>query len=73
VSQTEGFSIGRKLVGFAILLAWLAAIIWLIKPVATLHSLEQVDGYPLYTMHYYGPYEQAISTANSLRGLLSAE
>jgi hypothetical protein len=27
--------------------------------VATLDSLEQVDGYPLYTMHYYGPYAQA--------------
>lgn len=28
------------------------------EEVATLGSLEQVDDYPLYTMRYYGPYEQ---------------
>jgi len=30
---------------------------------ATLNSLEQVDDYPLYTMHYYGAYEQRLSAA----------
>jgi len=59
-----------KLIGMAILLAWLAAIIWLVKPIATLNSLEQVDGYPLYTMHYYGSYEQALSTAEALGRLM---
>jgi len=29
--------------------------------VATLSSLEQVDDYPLYTMRYYGPYQQRAS------------
>ncbi|GAG47607.1 unnamed protein product, partial [marine sediment metagenome] len=28
------------------------------EEVATLSSLEQVDDYPLYTMHYYGAYDQ---------------
>jgi hypothetical protein len=72
VAKQRWFRISRKLMSIAILLAWLASITWLVKPVATLHSLEQIDGYPLYTMHYYGPYERAISTAESLRGLLSA-
>jgi uncharacterized protein YceK len=30
--------------------------------IATLSSLEQVDDHPLYTMHYYGTYEQSPST-----------
>jgi len=30
---------------------------------ATLNSLEQVDDYPLYTMRYYGAYEQGASSA----------
>lgn len=29
------------------------------EQVATLGSLEKVDDYPLYTMHYYGPYDEA--------------
>jgi hypothetical protein len=29
------------------------------EQVATLNSLEQVDDYPLYTMHYYGSYREA--------------
>ena len=29
---------------------------------ATLNSLEKVDDYPLYTMHYYGSYEQGASS-----------
>jgi hypothetical protein len=70
VTRRRWFRVSRKLIGIAILLAWLAAVIWLVKPVATLHSLEQVDGYPLYTMHYYGPYEQAMSTADVLGRLM---
>jgi hypothetical protein len=34
---------------------------------ATLSSLEQVDDYPLYTMHYYGTYPQRASSAESAR------
>jgi Linear amide C-N hydrolases, choloylglycine hydrolase family len=30
--------------------------------VATLNSLKQVDDYPLYTMHYFGPYAQGPSS-----------
>ena len=33
---------------------------------ATLSSLEQVDDYPLYTMRYYGAYEQRASSAESV-------
>jgi hypothetical protein len=58
--------------GVAILLVWLAAVVWLIQPVATLNSLEQVDDYPLYTMHYYGGYQRAMSTARFLESLLWA-
>ena len=37
---------------------------------ATLDSLEQVDDYPLYTMHYYGSYaERAASVEGSERGV----
>ena len=32
------------------------------EEVATLSSLEQVDDYPLYTMHYYGAYDQRVSS-----------
>ncbi len=32
---------------------------------ATLSSLEQVDDYPLYTMRYYGAYEQRTSSAET--------
>ena len=32
------------------------------EKVATLSSLEQVDDYPLYTMHYYGAYEETVSS-----------
>lgn len=32
------------------------------EEVATLSSLEQVDDYPLYTMRYYGPYDQRASS-----------
>ena len=34
---------------------------------ATLSSLEQVDDYPLYTMRYYGPYDQRVSSAEHTR------
>jgi hypothetical protein len=34
---------------------------------ATLSSLEQVDDYPLYTMRYYGPYEERASSAGKLQ------
>jgi len=32
------------------------------EQVATLRSLERVDDYPLYTMHYYGAYERNVHT-----------
>jgi hypothetical protein len=32
---------------------------------ATLSSLEQVDDYPLYTMRYYGAYDQRVSSAET--------
>ncbi len=35
------------------------------EEVATLSSLEQVDDYPLYTMRYYGAYEQRASSAET--------
>ncbi len=39
---------------------------------ATLGSLEQVDDYPLYTMHYHGSYEQRMTSIDGLWGLASA-
>ncbi len=39
---------------------------------ATLGSLEQVDDYPLYTMHYYGAYDQRVSSPESVKWLASA-
>ncbi len=38
----------------------------------TLNSLEQVDDYPLYTMHYYGAYEQRASSAEGVEWLAEA-
>ena len=38
---------------------------------ATLNSLEQVDDYPLYTMHYYGTYSQRASSTERARWLVS--
>ena len=35
------------------------------EEVATLSSLEQVDDYPLYTMRYYGAYEQRASSTET--------
>ena len=32
---------------------------------ATLSSLKQVDDYPLYTMHYYGAYDQRLSSTET--------
>jgi hypothetical protein len=44
------------------LIAWLVALIAsLISPVITLNSLQQIDDYPLYTMQYFGSYEQNIA------------
>jgi hypothetical protein len=40
---------------------------------ATLGSLERVDGYPLYTMHYYGAYDQRVSSAESGRWSVSVD
>ncbi len=34
----------------------------------TLESLEQVDDYPLYTMHYYGPYGHQVSSSKGGAG-----
>jgi hypothetical protein len=42
------------------------------EEIATLSSLEQVDGYPLYTMHYYGAYNQRVSSARGVKWLASA-
>ncbi len=48
-----------KWTGGAIILVLLAvAFFSLREPLATLRSLEQVDGYPLYTLHYYGAYDR---------------
>ena len=40
---------------------------------ATLGSLEQVDDYPLYTMHYYGAYDHRLSSIQSARWPVSAD
>ena len=37
------------------------------EEIATLSSLEQVDDYPLYTMHYYGAYDQRVSSAEGVK------
>ena len=42
------------------------------EEVATLSSLEQVDNYPLYTMHYYGVYNQRMSSAEGVKWSVSA-
>ena len=39
---------------------------------ATLSSLEQVDDYPLYTMHYHGAYNQRVSSAEGVEWLANA-
>jgi len=39
------------------------------EEVATLSSLEQVDDYPLYTMRYYGAYEQRTSSTETASSL----
>lgn len=44
--------------GTLILTLLLVAFLSLREPLATLNSLEQVDGYPLYTLHYYGAYDR---------------
>jgi hypothetical protein len=36
------------------------------QPVATLNSLEKVDDYPLYVMHYYGDYDETIAAFDAL-------
>jgi hypothetical protein len=38
------------------------------EEVATLSSLEQVDGYPLYTMRYYGAYRAEVSATEVVEG-----
>ena len=40
---------------------------------ATLNSLEQVDDHPLYTMHYYGAYNQRVSLTEGVEWLASAD
>jgi hypothetical protein len=42
------------------------------EEVATLSSLEQVDDYPLYTMHYQGAYNQGPSSTEGVKWLVSA-
>ncbi|MCP4540089.1 MAG: linear amide C-N hydrolase [Chloroflexi bacterium] len=41
------------------------------KEAATLNSLEQVDDYPLYTMHYYGDYDRSRAAIESARTKLT--
>jgi len=72
VTNKRWFSLGRRVLGVTMLLAWLAAVTWLVGPAATLSSLERVDDYPLYTMHYYGGYQRALSAAGFLESLLGA-
>jgi hypothetical protein len=43
------------------------------EEVATLSSLEQVDDYPLYTMHYSGAYNQRGSSAEGVQWLVRAD
>ncbi len=43
------------------------------EEVATLDSLEQVDDYPLYTMHYYGAYDHRLSSIPSVEWLVSVD
>jgi hypothetical protein len=38
----------------------------LVSPALTLASVQQIDDYPLYTMRYYGDYEQNIAIVESL-------
>jgi hypothetical protein len=73
MAKKRWYIIGRRLIGISILVLWLASVIWLIKPVATLSSLEQVDDYPFYTMNYYGAYEKAMSTAEVVGQLISTK
>lgn len=40
------------------------------EQIATLGSLEKLDDYPLYSMHYFGPYEQATTIGGG--GLMMA-
>jgi hypothetical protein len=42
------------------------------EEVATLSSLEQVDDYPLYTMHYCGSYNRRVSSTEGVKWLVSA-
>lgn len=37
------------------------------EEIATLSSLERVDDYPLYTMHYYGAYEETASSVEVVK------
>jgi hypothetical protein len=43
------------------------------EEIATLSSLEQVDGYPLYTMHYYGAYNERLSSIEGMEWLMSVD
>ena len=42
------------------------------EEVATLSSLEQVDDYPLYAMHYHGAYNQRASSVEDVKRWVSA-
>ena len=42
------------------------------EEVATLSSLEQVDDYPLYTMRYYGAYEERVTSAEGVKAWVRA-
>jgi hypothetical protein len=45
----------------------------LISPVLTLSSVQQIDDYPLYTMRYYGSYEQNIAFMEAASERLTAQ
>lgn len=72
VTRRRWLKTGRKVLGALILMTWLVAVVWLLKPTATLTSLVQVDNYPLYTMHYYGTFERATPATQVIEGLISA-
>jgi hypothetical protein len=40
------------------------------EEVATLNSLEKIDDYPLYTMHYFGGYDQRLAFTEDSDGLM---
>ena len=48
----------------------IALLLSLLAPIATLSSLERVDDYPLYVMHYYGDPERNVALSDALLAAL---